>query len=99
MSEKVLAAASRIVDLKGRLKITLGHDRLELEDALDDLLDEWTVDEFAFAYMALHRRVSDLEDFLKGAAKQFNSMAAPGASRESASVGEANTTTKELTDG
>ena len=45
------------------------------------------------------RRIADLEDFLKGAAKQFNAMAAPGASREAASVGEANTTTKELTDG
>lgn len=45
------------------------------------------------------RRIADLEDFLKGAAKQFNAMAASGASRESASEGEANTTTKELTDG
>jgi len=53
----------------------------------------------AAAREADRRRIADLEDFLKGAAKQFNAMAAPGASREAASVGEANTTTKELTDG
>lgn len=57
MSDKVLAAAKRIVDLKRRVKLTLGAERLGIEDELDDLYDHWTVGEFALAYMELHNYV------------------------------------------